>query len=153
MDHTRRRRAHFDALEDVARCDASFAEFGFLALRLAEILDDFRPYVLVEPDRLKLRLVDLGLGLGDRGDQLAAFAFDSGALALQSREPRQRHQTLVEQLLHAREFARDQLQLLGLGGDLRLEADDLLAKLRYLTREQLLLTLACRHPRPEQRRL
>ena len=65
MDHTRRRRAHLDALEDVARRDASFAEFGFLALRLAELLDDFRPYILVEPDHLKLRLVDLGFGLGD----------------------------------------------------------------------------------------
>jgi hypothetical protein len=50
MDHTRRRRAHLDALEDIARCDASFAEFGFLGLRLAELLDDFRPYILVEPD-------------------------------------------------------------------------------------------------------
>ena len=78
MDHARRRRAHLDALEDVARRDASFAEFGFLALRLAEILDDFGAYILVEPDHLQLRLVDLGLGLGDGGDQLAALTLDSG---------------------------------------------------------------------------
>src|SRR5207244_3694358 len=110
----RRRRTHLDALEDVARRDASFAEFGFLALRLAEILDDLGADILLEPDRLKFCLVDLGLGLGDGGDQLAAFAFYPGALALQGREPRQRHQALVEQLLHARELARDQLQLLGL---------------------------------------
>ncbi len=102
---------------------------------------------------LQLRLVDLGLGLGDGRDQLAPFALDSGGLALQGREPRDRHKTLVEQLLHAREFARDQLQLLGLGRNLRLEADDFLAKLRYLALEQLLLALARRRPRPEQRRL
>ena len=52
MDHPRRRRAHLDAFEDVARRDTSLAEFGFLALCLAEILDDFRPYILVEPDQL-----------------------------------------------------------------------------------------------------
>src|SRR2546426_10522376 len=60
MDHARGRRAHLDAVEDIARRDASFAEFGFLALRLAKILDDFGADILVEPDRLKLRLVDLG---------------------------------------------------------------------------------------------
>jgi hypothetical protein len=77
------------------------AEFGFLALRLAEILHDLGPCILVDLDDLKFRLVDLGFGLGDGGDQLPAFAFDPRVLALQGGEPGQRHQPLVEQLLDA----------------------------------------------------
>ena len=51
MDHPRRRRAHLDAVEHVARGDASLGKFGFLALRLAEVLDDLGPQILIERGR------------------------------------------------------------------------------------------------------
>ena len=141
------------AIEHVARGDASLGKLGFLALRLAEVLDDLRPHILIEPDDLKLRLADLGFGLGNRGNQLAALAFDPRALALQGREPRQRYETLVEQLLHAREFARDQLQLLGLGGDLGLRASISWPSCAYRCSAAALSGSRVRSPRPEQRSL
>ena len=151
MDHARRRRAYFDAVEQVPRGDAALDQFGFLALRLAKFLDDFGAKILIEPDDLKLGLADLRFRLGDRRYQLPAFAFDPRRLALQGREPRQRHQTLVVQLLNAGKFAGDQFELLGLGCDLGFEAGDLLAELRDLALQQVLLAVARGQPRPEQR--
>ena len=54
MDHARRRRADLDAVEQVARGDAALDQFGFLALRLAEILDDLGAKILIDADDLQL---------------------------------------------------------------------------------------------------
>ena len=67
MDHAGSRRADLDAVEQVARGDAAFDEFGLLALGVAELLDDFGPKILVDAHDLELRLADLRLGLGDGG--------------------------------------------------------------------------------------
>ena len=112
VDHAGSRRADFDAVEQIARGDAAFDQFGFLALGLAEILDDVGAKILIDTDDLKLGLADLRFGLGDGGDQLAAFAVEPRSLALQRGEARQRHQPLVVEILDAGEFALDQFQLL-----------------------------------------
>ena len=78
-------RAQLDAVEQISRGDAAFDQFGFLALDLAEFLDDVGTEFLVDAHALQLGLADLGPGLGDGGDQLPAFALDARALALQRR--------------------------------------------------------------------
>jgi len=56
---------------------------------------------------------------------LPALAFDPRGLALQGRQPRQRYEPLVIQILTPVSRASDQLQLLSLGRDLGIEARDL----------------------------
>ena len=46
--------------------DAALHELCFLALVLAQLLDDVSAEIMIEPQNLKLRLADLGFGLGDR---------------------------------------------------------------------------------------
>ena len=151
MDHSRRRRAHFDPVELVPRGDAALDQFGFLALRLAKFLDDIGAKILIEADDLKLGLADLRFRLGDRGYQLPALALDPRRLALQRREPRQRHQPFVVQVLNAGQFAGDQFELLGLGCDLGFKAGNLLAELGDPALQQILLARARVQARLEQR--
>ncbi len=122
---------HFDAVELVARGDALFDEFAFLGLRLTEILDHLGAEILVELDDLQLRFADLGFRLGDAGDQLSALALDACRLALQGRQPGERHQPLVVEVLDAGQFAVDQLDLLCLRDGLRFQAGDFVVQLRH----------------------
>ncbi len=72
---------------------------------------------------------------------MAAFAFDPRRLALQRRQPRDRHQPLVIQILDSREFPCDQFQLFRLGRDLGIEASDLLAELCDAALQKILLAV------------
>jgi hypothetical protein len=72
---------------------------------------------------------------------LAALTFDPRRLALQRRQPRDRDQPLVIQILDSRKFPCDQFQLLRLGCDLGIEASDLLAELRDTALQKILLAV------------
>ena len=72
---------------------------------------------------------------------MAAFAFDPRRLALQRRQPGDRDQPLVIQILDSRKFPCDQFQLLRLGRDLGIEASDLLAELRDAALQKILLAV------------
>src|SRR5712664_4666153 len=142
MDNPRSRRAELDPLDNITGRDATLFEFGFLALRLAELLDHVGTKILIELYNLKLGFANFCFCLGDSGDQLPALAFDPCGLALQGRQPRQRYEPLVIQILHPRKFPCDQLQLLPLGRDLGIKACDLLAELRDTALQKVLLAVA-----------
>ena len=91
---------------------------------------------------LQLRLGDAPPGLGRRGDQRAALAFEPGGVALERRQAIERCQVLLPQVANALQFLLDPVDLPGLGGLLLDVALDLLAKLGDLLLELGLLPFA-----------
>jgi hypothetical protein len=95
--------------------------------------------ILIYLNNFWLSLGDLTPGLGHGGDQLGEFALHSRRLALQLRKTTQLNQILFEQVAHAVELTRYQLDFPFLGSllgshsvDLFTELPGLLAQLRLL---------------------
>jgi hypothetical protein len=133
-------RPDVDPLQLVFGRDLAFDVFRQLALDLAQFARDLAAQILVDLDDLELGLADLSLGLGGRGDERTALAFETSGVALERRHALDGNQVLAPQIAHALEFLADEFGFALLGRDLAGEALDFFTKLRRPLPELRLLS-------------
>src|SRR5215208_6318904 len=150
MHHPVLRRADVDALQLILGRDLALDELGDLALRLAQVLGDLAAQFLIDLQDLQLDLGDFALGLGGRGDELTALAFEAGRVALERRHALDLHEVLAPEIPDPLELLPDQLGLALLRRHLTGEALDLLLELRDPLPELCLLAGSRRAAELEQ---
>ena len=84
---------------------------AILPCDLAQVLGDLAAQFLIDLQDLQLDLGDFALGLGGRGDELAALAFEAGRVALERRHALDLHEVLAPQIPDPFELLPDQLDL------------------------------------------
>ena len=135
-------RADVDALQLVLGRHAALGIFGDLALDLAQLLHRLGAHLLVDLDDLERGFGDAAFRLGDRRDELAALAFDAGAIALEGVEARELHEVLLVEFADGLQLLDDQLGFAGFRVLLRPQSRDLVLGLGDALLELVLLRLA-----------
>ena len=135
-------RANVDTPQQILRGNFSFGELRQLGPHLCQLLRALAPHVLINLDDLLLHFGDFALSLGNGCNELSLLSTEPGRFPLKCSQLADRHELLFPKLTDPIQFFDDKFDLGIFGGNLRVEATNLLNQLRSALLQLLLLSIS-----------